>query len=148
MVATPTIAVAGMGAAAGGLVWWWKRAPKAPGIVLRVDDGDLLVRTERSETVLERYPLQDLLDVELDIKTIQRVTDGNSPIPAMRFIDSKVGPEVDTARIVLVARDRSPLPLSKEYLAHMDATEWLGKIRVFLRKHRWLPEDERPSQVD
>jgi hypothetical protein len=30
----------------------------------------------------------------------------------------------------------------------MDATEWLGKIRVFLRKHRWLPEDERPSQVD
>jgi hypothetical protein len=28
----------------------------------------------------------------------------------------------------------------------MDATEWLGKVRVFLRKHGWLPADERKRE--
>jgi hypothetical protein len=33
--------------------------------------------------------------------------------------------------------------LTDEYFAHMDSTEWLGKIRVFLRKNGWIPADER-----
>ena len=68
----------------------------------------------------------------------------------MRFIDAKVGPKVDTARIVLVSASGRQVTLTQDYLAHMSATEWLGKIRVFLRKHGWLPEDERegpPSSV-
>ena len=30
-------------------------------------------------------------------------------------------------------------------MAHADSVEWLGKIRVFLRSHGWLPEDERTT---
>jgi hypothetical protein len=77
--------------------------------------------------------------------------DGDGAIPAMRFIDAKVGPKVDTARIVLIGASGREVRLTEDYLSHMHATEWMGKIRVFLRKHGWLPEDERedlPSQPD
>jgi hypothetical protein len=30
-------------------------------------------------------------------------------------------------------------------LPHFEATDWLGRIRVFLRKHGWVPEDERET---
>lgn len=50
---------------------------------------------------------------------------------------------VDTARIVLVARGRPPIMLCDDHLAHMDATEWMGKTRVFLRKQGRVPFDER-----
>jgi hypothetical protein len=29
-----------------------------------------------------------------------------------------------------------------DHVAHMTATEWVGKIRVFLRKNGWVPLDE------
>lgn len=60
----------------------------------------------------------------------------------MRFADSQVAPPVDKARIVLEFDQRS-VPLTREYLAHMDATDMLGELRVFLRKQGWVPEDER-----
>jgi hypothetical protein len=105
---------------------------------LTVEDGTLTI-ARRGRT--ERIALDDLLNVELDIKTIQRVQEGGA-IPHTRFINSTVGPEVDTGRIVIVSSS-SRVALSDDYLAHIDATEWFGKIRVFLRKHGWVPLDER-----
>ncbi len=60
----------------------------------------------------------------------------------MRFLDSRVAPEIENARIVVVGK-RGEARLSEEYLAHMEASEWLGKVRVFSRKHGWVPRDER-----
>ena len=144
MIATPTAAIVGMIGAVVCMVWLWRR-PSGEGTILRVNNGELCLLARQGREIAEPFPLADLLDVTLDSKTIQPVQDGGSAIPAMRFIDSKVSPEVDVARIVLVARGRDPVPLTKAHLAHMDATEWRGKIRVFLRKQQWVPEDERES---
>ena len=143
-VAGSTAALVGMIAAAGVAIWWWKRAPHAGGVVLRVDGGELYVLSANRKVEKERFALDDV-DVVLDTKTIQKVQEGGSAIPAMRFIDATVGPELDTARIVVVG-GRRRLPLTEDYVAHMDATEWFGKIRVFLRKNGWLPVDERAPE--
>ncbi|MDB4936440.1 MAG: hypothetical protein JWP87_3412 [Labilithrix sp.] len=146
-ISTPTVALVGMIAAAAGGVWWWRRAPHAGGVVLRVEGGDLVVLSANEKHEKERIALADL-DVVLDTKVIQRVQEGGSAIPAMRFIDATVGPELDTQRIVVVGRGKHTkrFPLTDAYVAHMDSVEWFGKIRVFLRKNGWTPGDERAPE--
>ncbi len=139
---TPETGLLGLLGGAGWSYWSWRRGKTDDRILLRVEDGVLTVGPAGKATT--RVRLADLTDVSLDGKSIQRVEDGASAIPALRFIDSKVGPEVDVARIVLVRSDLPDIPLTSEHVAHMEATEWLGKIRVFLRKHGWVPEDESP----
>jgi hypothetical protein len=154
----PLVAAAGLAALAGsiagvvGLVaggaysfWSFRNRKDAGSAVLRVENEVLLVEVRGGKPIHERFRLGDLANVSLDVKTIERVTDGDSAIPAMRFIDAKVGPKVDTARIVLTGEGGREVRLSEDYLAHMHAVEWLGKIRTFLRKHGWVPEDERES---
>jgi hypothetical protein len=143
-----TAALIAIVAAGGAAVWWWKRAPHAGGVVLRVEDGHLYVLSANRKVEKERFAL-DEVDVVLDTKTIQKVQEGGSAIPAMRFIDATVGPELDTARIVVVATSsRRRLALTEDYVTHMDATEWFGKIRVFLRKSGWIPADERAPESE
>lgn len=142
----------------------------AQGAVLRVEEGELRVFTRSSSVALGKLrasrgackparalaqiKLRDLTDVRLDIKTIERVQEGDSMIAAVRFTNTTVGPKVDHARIVLVGRktkknpDRLRVHLTDEWFAHMDATEWMGKIRVFLRKNGWVPADERKKDKD
>lgn len=146
---TPTVGlVALVGSAVLG-VWWWRR-PASTGLLLTVENGALVVARFRGARPIATLPLETLRNVSLDIKTIQRVEEGGSAIPAMRVLDSRVGVEVDTSRIVLQG-EGPPVPLGDLYIAHMDATEWLGKVRVFLRKNGWVPADERgevPSRPD
>lgn len=148
-VTTPMLGLAGMlgsGALALGLRRWTR---KRSGAVLRVEEGKLSVRSRDRRRELGTLRLREIEDVGLEIKKIQRVQEGDSMIPAVRFIDSRIAPEVDTARIVVVGREgRERIVLTEAFLAHMDATEWLGKIRVFLRKHGWVPEDEREEDED
>jgi hypothetical protein len=135
--------------ATGILAWYLARHMPKAGLVLRVASGELLVFPRRREKKPKaRIRLGDLLNVALDTKTIQRVEEGGSAIPAMRFLDSKVSAEADISRIVLVRRGGSDVPLTDNHLVHMDATESLGKIRVFLRKHGWVPADEREPADD
>lgn len=147
VVLTPTAGLVALVASAGGAVWLRRRRLGQAGAVLRVRRGSLLVLDGRGGTVRAELPLADLRDVALETKTIQRVTDGHSAIPAMRFADSRVGPEIDTARIVLVGTS-GRLELTDAFGPHMDATEWLGRIRVFLRKHGWVPADEKVVEDD
>src|SRR5262249_8410260 len=113
---------------------------RSSGVILRVRGSQLEILSHRRRRHRASIPLADLRDVILDTKTIRRVQESQSAVPQVRFIETRVGPEIDTARIVLVAR--SEVRLTEAYLAHMDSVEWLGKIRVFLRKHGWVPEDE------
>jgi hypothetical protein len=142
LVVTPTVGGIGMFASASYFLWQLIRKPRP--LVLTVEGGELRVMPRGSQHVMARFALEDLIDVVLDTKTIHPVGEGSSAIPAMRFIDARVSPPVDTARIVLVGPDGTEaVPLTETYLAHMEATEWFGKIRSFLRKHGWAPESER-----
>ncbi|NOU30119.1 MAG: hypothetical protein HOO96_19630 [Polyangiaceae bacterium] len=138
---TPTVGLVALLASAALGVWWWRR-PASSGFLLTVENGALVVARFRGARPIVTVPLDELRNVSLDIKTIQRVEEGGSAIPAMRVLDSRVGVEVDTSRIVLQGEGPA-VPLGDLYIAHMDATEWLGKIRVFLRKNGWVPADER-----
>jgi hypothetical protein len=134
---------AALAGAAGYSAWSWRKRKRRGGAVLIVDRGVLDIEMRDKRVTRDSVRLSDLTNVTLDVKTIERVLEGGSAIPAMRVIDSKVGPKVDTARIVLVCASGDEVPLTTAYLPHMHATEWLGKIRTFLRKHGWVPEDER-----
>ena len=123
-----------------------KSLPTRARVVLRVEGGQLEVAGKGGNDMYHSLAFRDLLDVELDTKTIQRVHDGNSPIPAVRFADTRVGLDVDQSRLVLVLRSGQRIPLSEHRVAHMDAVESFGKIRSFLRENGWLPMAERPAQ--
>jgi hypothetical protein len=138
---------AALAGAAGYSVWSWRARKRRGGAVLRVQRDVLAVEILGKHPFHDRLRLSSLADVVLDIKTIERVMDGGSAIPAMRLIDPTVNPKVDTARIVLSLAGGREIPLTKDYLPHMHATEWLGKIRTFLRKHGWVPDDERGDAV-
>jgi hypothetical protein len=125
--------------AAFAMYVWWRRRTGALEFVLRVDRGALLVE---SQSIHETIRLTDLQAVELETKTIQRVHEGDSLIPAMRLDNTKVGGDIDTCRVLLRTQSVR-VRLGEQYIAHMDAVEGVGKIRVFLRKNGWIPEDER-----
>ncbi len=115
---------------------------------LRVDGHELEVWAQGAAGASRApvcMPLLDLRDVALDTEAIERVIDGPSAIPAMRFADARVAPPVDVARIVLSFRDGSTVPLSAERLSHLETVEVFGKMRVFLRKNGWQPDDERDA---
>jgi hypothetical protein len=136
---TPAAGLVGLVVTGSFFLWRWRKRAQTGTIVMTVEAGELVVQAGRR--ALARIRLGDLEDVALDTKAIRPVQEGGSAIPAVRFIDSKVGPEIDVARIVLVGEGRS-VRLHEDHVAHMTATEWLGKIRVFLRKNGWVPVDE------
>ena len=139
---SPTAGLVAMVATAGLMLWRWKRAPHGHHVLLRVERGEVCLLTPGARVARATLPLDDLLDVTMDTRTITPVEEGDSAIPALRFAAARIGPEVDTARIVLVGRGGST-PLTEAYLPKMDTTEWFGKLRVFLRRNGWVPEDER-----
>ena len=140
---TPTAGLVGLLGTAALSVWLYRRRAQGERLVLSVASGELVARAGSRE--LARVRLRQLEDVALETKTIRLVQEGGSAIPAVRFIDSKVGPELDVGRIVLVGEGRT-VRLHEAHVAHMTATEWLGKIRVFLRRHGWVPLDEAGAQ--
>ena len=142
-VVGPTGGIAGLIGGSAYSAWRWHTRKRVDGAFLGVQDGVLTVAHPGQGIPDERFRLSDLADVTLDLKTIQRVVDGAGAIPATRIISSQVAPKIDTARIVLVDASGHEVRLTKAYLPHLEATDWLGKIRVFLRKQGWVPEDER-----
>lgn len=112
---------------------------------LRVEDGDLVLYAGKSKKPTLRVRIADLDDVELDTKTVQHAVEGDSAIPAMRLVEMKQGLEIDVTRIALVMADGERVYLSKDRLGHTETTEAFGKLRVFLRKHGWLPASEREA---
>jgi len=121
-----------------------RRRHKRPQAVFHVENGRVRVVGADSRDLLN-VPLDDLRNVVLDTRTIQRVQENMSTgLPQLRYINSTVSPELDIARIELKTFTAS-IFLSEDRFSHTDAVEWLGKIRRFLRAHGWLPEDEREA---
>ena len=131
----------GAGAIAGWFYWQRRRAKLVPRATLRVLRGRLHLSGLAFPQPLA-LDLNELLDVYLDTKTIRRVQEGPSIIPAVALLHQTVGGEQDTARIALECQ-RETYFLTEERLSHLDSNEWFSKIRRFLRKHGWVPEDER-----
>lgn len=125
-------------------MWWRKRQQKTrPQATLSVARERLTVLDGRGREALN-VPLEGLLEVELDTRTIQRVQESTSSgsMPELRFLQSKVGNPSDISRIVLIT-EAGELPLTEEQISHSYCIESFGQIRRFLRNHGWLPEDER-----
>jgi hypothetical protein len=141
--------VAGIVVGAGSLAaLWWRRRQAGGGVVLHVENGLLEVRTRRGG-VQARVRLADLSDVALDTKSERLMHEGGSAIPAIAFAESRAGDTIERARIVLFrSASPAPIPLSEERGSHSEATEELGKIRVFLRKHGWVPAAEREGEPE
>ena len=97
--------------------------------VLRVDDGAVVVTRERRESPVARVALVDLVDVTLDRAS---------------HASGRAGATTDRVRIALERRaPESPIFVPDDRVTPIEAQEWYGKVRVFLRKHGWVPESER-----
>ncbi len=134
--------VAGVVVGVGGFAWAIARARKKPmhaGQVLEVRDEAVDVRVRNVSVA--RIALAKLDDVRLDTKKLVRGA-GVGAASDLEF-HGKSRVEASLARIVLVDDGERETPLGEEWLAHVDAIEWLGKIRKFLRAHGWVPADER-----
>jgi hypothetical protein len=128
-------------------IWYIARGQrKQPGATLSVEDS-LLVVVDAAGHELLHVPLDELEEVALDTKTIQRVQESitSGGIPDIRSIHSPIGPGIDNSRIELITANEV-IPLTDHYTSSIDATDWFSKIRRFLRKNGWTPLDERGKQ--
>lgn len=127
-LASPTMGLLGLGAGVAFLLL--RRTPSHGPFVLRVDDGVLEVTRRRASAPGARIRLADLVDVTIDRQVL----------PA----SGRGGAAAERARLALEMRDPSaPIFVPDDRITAIEAQEWYGKVRVFLRKHGWVPDDER-----
>lgn len=142
--------IAGLAAMIGTGIFGWRRrkgaaASAGEGAVLRVEDGKVWIGLKHSKDDV-RFRLRHLQDVELELRKVERLQEAGV-IPALRLANATVAGAVDHGRIVLVTKRRRVV-LTKSYFSNTESMEWLGKVRVFFRKHGWLPQDERTEGTD
>jgi hypothetical protein len=127
--ASPTVALVPLGIA---VVILLVRKKSGEGrFVLRVDDRGLEVTRERRRGPAVRVALDDLLDVTLDRQTHR---------------SGQAGAATERVRLALERRaPATPIFVPDERVTSIEAQEWYGKVRVFLRKHGWVPESERDT---
>jgi hypothetical protein len=126
-----TAALVALGVAVVALVA--RRKPREGRFVLRVTDGALEVTRERGVGPAVRVALADLLDVTLD----------KEARPAGRG-----GSASERVRLALERREPAdPIFVPDDRLSPLEAQDWYSKVRVFLRKHGWVPKDERDVGV-
>ncbi len=116
------------------------RRPRAE-TALRVSVAGGVVEVFTGGERLHALPLADLREVELDRREHSAVTlhqEAGAPM-----MSSQVSAPVDVARIVLVREGGARLRLTETYGSYSESTAAFAKLRVFLRKHGWLPPDER-----
>jgi len=129
---SPTVALAPLVAA---LVYVVLRRKAGEGrFVLRAGDAGIEVRRERGSEPVARIAIADLVDVTLDRK-MQASGRGGSATERVRLALERKAPEV-------------PIFMPDEHVTPIEAQEWYGKVRVFLRKHGWVPENEKENEKE
>jgi hypothetical protein len=126
--ASPTVALVPL-AAALLYVLVGRKAGKGRFVLRAVDDGGIEVRRERSKDAVARIAIADLLDVTLDRK-MQASGRAGAATERVRLALERTAPE-------------TPIFMPDEHVTPIEAQEWYGKVRVFLRKHGWVPKGER-----
>jgi len=104
------------------------RKPKLGRFVLRVEGDALEVRRERVTAPLARIPLTGVGDVTVERKRAPATGRGAPP---------------ERVQIAIERADAEPLLVPEEPMTTIEGEEWHAKVRVFLRKHGWVPRDER-----
>jgi hypothetical protein len=122
---SPYAGLAGLAAAVAVLVIL--RKPDEGRTVLSVADAVLTIRRERMKEPIAKIALSDVLDITIDRQTQQQ---GQSAKERVRLVLERPAPA-------------DPIYIPEARITPIEAQEWYGKIRSFLRKHDWLPKDER-----
>ncbi len=126
------------------LTWRWLLNRKPERIVLAVRDGWVELASPSGKA---RFQLARVRQVELDTKTIAKAY--ADKFVGTAVVSLGVRPAIDVARIVLVLDEDDDetrrVVLGSDYEGISEVTAWLGKLRVFLRKHGWIPIDERDA---
>lgn len=125
-----------------GIAWMFWRFRQSPSdaITLRVDGAMLVI--ERADHPPRSIRLANVREVEIDRKSIRRVT-YHQDVGAVTPHSSLSG-DVDVARIAIVLEGETARTLVTEsYGSYGECMERFGKVRKFLRTHGWLPIDER-----
>jgi len=133
----------GIALASATLGWWvWQRQRVARARIRAEVHGEMLwVWCDGADT-REELPLAVVREVSLERRTTQRVIHRREIGDAVPT--TALSGDIDLARIVLLRDDgEGPLRLSERYASNLECMEHYGKLRVFLRSHGWLPEDER-----
>jgi hypothetical protein len=127
---SPVVGLLALGVAVTALIV--RAKPREGRYVLRVEDDVLEVTRERRASPLARIRLADLLDVTLDRQTRPATGRGGSATDRVRLAFERRGPD-------------DSIFVPDERITPFEAQEWYSKVRVFLRKHGWVPEDERQA---
>ncbi len=133
----------------GGVVWWSRQRPKNV-IVLRVSGGELRVLPMGSNRETYRIRLDELDDVVLETKAVERVMDvgANAVNIGMGPLAPNIASSTETKRIALESSRGDSHSLTKEFFGHAETTEWFAKVRRFLRSVGWTPLSERGEQEE
>lgn len=130
---------AAVGLSAPAYAFWNARRRRPLDVRLEVVGGVVVIERGGAR---DEVPLGALREVEIDRKAIRRVTyaqEVGAPTPT-----TSVSGDVDIARIALVVEGAAePVLLTRAYASYSECTERFGAVRVFLRRHGWLPEGER-----
>jgi hypothetical protein len=111
-----------------------RRKPNEGRFLLRVDGGVLEVGRERGRSDPARVALTELLDVTYNKETRAASGRGGSPTERVRLALERPAPA-------------PPIFVPEESITPLEAQEWYSKVRVFLRKHGWVPKDERAPSL-
>lgn len=121
----PYAGLAGLGVAVVALVLLKK--PDQGRTVLSIMDQEVTIRRERVKDPIARVALTDVLDITIDRETQQQ---GQTAKERVRLVLERPAPA-------------DPIYIPETRITPIEAQEWYGKVRSFLRKHDWLPKDER-----
>lgn len=119
------------------------RGARGDEIRITVRGGDVTFSRRLDPKSTRTMRLADVRTLTLDTRSIAVVEMGPT---TTQYIDTRVGPEIEVSRVV-VETERGAHPLFPERIPYSAALERLGSVRAFLRKHGWVPEDER-ARVD
>ena len=134
----PLVGGAGLASLLGWIAWGWARG-RDGAVRLRIDDGALFVARGREEA--RRLTLREILSVSIDTEEVNAGYSRTGPDGVIRWERAATA---DVARIVIVL-ESGELRLSDAFARRGETLEWLRQIRLLLRGHGWVPDDERPA---